>query len=98
VEARAGLMSSSARPHGLNALFRKRDGSAEEPRYKWRFTTEKLFGDEWRAVGHFQTRDLDQLDRHARAMGGCVRLLRKRDGVVVVEWFEGVRIADEVMG
>jgi len=79
------------KPHGLDAIFTARAGGIEKPRYAWRYTTEKLFGEQWRPVGHFQVRDGEQLERHAAAMGGRVRLVRKKDGEVLGEWNEGVR-------
>lgn len=79
------------KPHGLDSIFRSRAGEAEPARFAWRYETLKLFGETWVRVGHWQARDADQLDRHARAMGGRVRLVKKKTGEVLVEWVEGKR-------
>ena len=79
------------KPHGLDSLFRSRSGDPEAQRYAWRYETLKLFGEEWKRVGHWQVRNAEQLDRHATAMGGSVRLVRKKTGEVLATWLEGKR-------
>ncbi len=79
------------RPHGLDSLFRSRSGNPEAARYAWRYETEKLVGDVWVRFAHWQVVDDGQLDRHAAAMGGEVRLVRKKTGEVLVRWVDGRR-------
>lgn len=53
------------------------------------YAAERYRDGEWHRTAQFMTRNLDAVGKHAAALGGDVRLVRRRDGAVLATWRDG---------